>query len=238
MTETVTWSELKAFGVRTGLTARMRWVLTSGGRYVVWLDGTGMTILTKFLAADADGLDFAANVLPILQADRVTHDNLLAVRSLKYDPNRRPFQYGYQFNVTDPSGPNILDVLVAPDMVGADGYTQLIGGRFWPPEDAAVTDTIDALVVDKDGTIPDFIDGLHPSLMAHLGLPTDGSSAFEASEKFVKDRNLDVGFPHGSGLEPGGNEPVLAGLYVRVIYNATKGTAYTSPARCNLHFSR
>jgi hypothetical protein len=236
--EQVSWADLKAFAARIGASRRIRYVIRDD-RHIAWLSDGAVTVIAKFRTGDADGLDFTTTAIPLIHVDPITHDNLNATRSLKYDPVREPFQVGYQFTITDDSGPNILDVLIDPGtMVGADGFVQLLGGRIWAPSDATEDDTLDAVVVDKTGVVPDTIDGLHTSLMDHFGLPTDGSAALEVSEKFTKDRNLDVGDPHGSGMEPGGNFEILGGLYVRVIYNATKGSAYTKKVRLNLHFAK
>lgn len=171
--------------------------------------------------------------------EKRTHDGLLAVRAVAYDTEGEPFRKGYSFDITDHSGPNIFDIYVDPaTMIGGDGLVQLMGGRIWAPSDAGIEDNIDGVVVDKLGVIPDTVDGLHNSLMEHYGLPVDGTAALELTQKFIDKGQLDVGYAQGTGMEPGGNFEVFGGLFVRVIYNATKGSAYTGKVRLNMHWAK
>lgn len=173
----------------------------------------------------------------IIKSD-FTHDGAEFVRSIPYGTNREPFRVGYRLAIV-PDSQNVYDLLVDPaTMVGADGIVQLMGGRIRVPEDADPNDYIEAVVVDKTGVIPDVVDGQHTSLMAHYGLPTDGSTFLEVSDKILRQMCVPVGDPAGQGFNPGGNSQVYGGLYLRMIYRAFKTTAYSGPLRLDINLAK
>lgn len=166
-----------------------------------------------------------------------THDRLLATRNLPYDPDREPFRVGYRFDIVSNSL-NIWDIPIELTMTSANSTVQLMGGRFWVPDNTHGDDYVDVVVVDKLGVIPDVVDGNDMSLMEHYGLPTDGSTFLEVSDKIADKSNCPIGNPAGRGMNPGGNFEVFAGLFVRIKFQANGTEAYNGTFKIDLNFAK
>lgn len=167
-----------------------------------------------------------------------THDGAQVVRNLPYGVNREPFRAGYRFTLV-PNTINIWDIYLDPEtMCGVEGTIQIMGGRIRVPPDVGDGDYTDGVVVDKDGVIPDIVDGTHGSLMEHYGLPVDGSAVMEVSHKFLKETTVPKGDPAGQGFNPGGNFELLGGLYLRIIYTSTTLLAPSGPIKLDFNFAK